>query len=328
MAAQRSIAVIALGHHSDDQAETVMLQLLRGSSDRGLSAMASWRAGEAGIIFWRPLLGVARASIAEYANAHRLRWIDDESNADNRHKRNFLRNRLFPILETGFSGYRTSLSRAAERAAESAKLTDELADIDYRNSASDDVLPLAYLRGLGTLRTRNLLRRMLSRRGLAVPDADRLSEFVRQALSAERDRNPLLEVDSVHVLHSGRKSMRILAHVRTPPFHLQWCRQPELLLPHGILRFGLSSGAGIDALTVRSRIGGERCRVAANRPTRTLKNVFQEAGIPEPLRDGWPLLVAAADAAEVVVAIPDVAVSVDWQCPPGAPGWTVKWDPK
>ena len=336
-AAAQEIAAIAIAHHRDDQAETVMLQLLRGSSERGLAAMPEWRIGGAGIALWRPLLGVTRSDIAAYARPRGLGWIEDESNTDTRHKRNFVRNRLFPVLESGFGGYRTSLARAAERASEAAALADALAEIDDRANPDRDAFAVAYLRTLGPLRARNLLRWTLARRDLAIPNADRLAEFVRQALEAARDRNPMLELDGTRALHCGRGFVRILGSFAPQPFRAAWNLELELAFPHGTLRFARATGSGIAAgrvpaagLSVRSRIGGERCRVAANGRNRTLKNLFQEAGVPEPLRDGWPLVVATADSqgVEVVVAIPDIAVGVDWQCPPGKPGWTVAWEPK
>ncbi len=334
---EQGIGTIALVHHRDDQAETLMLQLLRGSSERGLAAMPAWRALDAGITLWRPFLTVTRAAIADHARARNLGWIEDESNDDVRHKRNFVRNRVFPVLESGFSGYRTSLARAAERAAESATLVDELAEADHRNSPDGEAFTVQYLRALGPLRARNLLRWTLSRRSIANPDTDQLAEFVRQALSAADDRNPLLALDRVHALHSGRGVVRILEYANAQPFRRPWHHETELALPHGMLRFARATGCGIDAesipaqgFVVRSRVGGERCRVAANRRNRSLKNLFQEAGIPEPLRDGWPLIVTISEGGsnELVVAIPDIGVGVDWQCPPGKPGWTVAWDPK
>ena len=330
IALRRGWGTVALGHHQDDQAETVLLQLLRGASPRGLSAMPEWRQDAAGIDYWRPLLPLPRQSILDYASASRIRWVDDESNADHRFKRNHLRHRVMPAIEEGFEGYRTGLARAALRAAEAAQLLDDLADLDTRGCSSDDGLALAPLRELGALRAQNVVRRMLAARRMSVPEAERLAEFVRQALEAGKSRNPSLELVSGDRLCSARGRIMILPGIAGLATHLRWQCESEVALSHGVLRFARSMGSGIAAaripdagFVIRSREGGERCRVAANRPSRTLKNLFQEAGIPAPLRGDWPLLVDDSS----IVAGPGVAVGVDWQCPPDEPGWSVAWHP-
>src|SRR5208282_5519945 len=122
------VDAVALAHHADDQAETLLLQLLRGAGAHGLSAMARHRPGRPALL--RPLLGLPRATLAAYASARALAWIDDESNADLRYARNFLRHEVAPLLAARFPGYPATLVRAARHQAEASELADALAHID------------------------------------------------------------------------------------------------------------------------------------------------------------------------------------------------------
>ncbi len=329
-AAESGTTVIALAHHADDQAETVMLQLLRGSAVKGLAAMPEWRSADEGCSYWRPLLQARREDIVAFARRHRLRWIEDESNANIALKRNFLRAQVLPVLESGFPGYRNSLARAAVHAADAAMLLDELADRDAVAAADGDGLVLAALREFGALRSGNVLRRMLARRGLRVPPSERLAEFIRQAFTAAPDRHPALLVDQGHMLRAERGRVLLERTSPSAPFLAVWRAESRVVLPHGVLEFVQAKGSGIRAasipsagLTIRPREGGERLQIAGGRPRRTLKNLLQEAGIPASARAGWPLLAYAG----TLVAVPGVGVGVDWQCPPQENGWESAWHP-
>jgi tRNA(Ile)-lysidine synthase len=332
MAARRGIGTLALGHHLDDQAETFLLQALRGASAHGLAAMPTLRKTEGGLRLWRPLLSLPRTAIVQYAESRRLEWVLDESNADTRIKRNLLRTRIFPEIEAGFPGYRTAFARASRRAAEAAELADALGRFDAAQCAFDEAssaaLSLSRLRALGPLRARNAIRMHIAASGAAPADIERLDEFVRQALTAKGDRHPSLPLDPTRTLFATGGAIRVIAGALTAGFHACWDGERELALPHGVLHFTPTRGAGICAsrlraarCEIRARAGGERLRAAANRPSRTLKNLFQEAAVPAPLRRKWPLLVAG----ESLVAVPGVAIDVDWQCPLGADGWLVTW---
>ena len=341
MARRHDMQLIALAHHADDQAETVLLQLLRGGAPRGLAAMGEWHRAEAeegpdsdpGVASplprWRPLLGVTRADIVAYAAHHSVRWIDDESNADVTLRRNFLRTSVLPVLEHGFPDYRAALSRAGTAANEAASLLDDLARIDSRHALAGDGIDVAVLRAIGRDRTVNLLRHVLRMRRLPAPSAASLHEFARQALADDDRAHPSLD------MADGQRLCVELGHMRlvdTPAhFHAVWRHQATLSLPHGELSFVATDGAGIAAaripaqgLDIRPRPIGGRLQIAADRPRRTLKNLMQEARIPAALRRGWPMLMDGCD----IVAIPGVGVGVDWSCPPDAPGWTVVWQPR
>ena len=276
------------------------------------------------------MLHTTRQEITGYARKHALHWIEDESNANPVHKRNFLRAHVLPRLESGFPGYRTSLARTAAHAAEAAQLLDELADLNSAAAVAGERVSVAALRELGLPRARNLLRRMLARRGLAVPPSERLMEFIRQTFEVAIDRHPKLELGSSHVLQADGGFIALVSAQPKGRLFAPWHGEKLIMLPHGRLIFELAPGTGIRAamvaaegLSIRSREGGEHLRTDARRPNRSIKNLMQEAGIPAGLRGRWPLLVNARH----LVAIPGIGVGVNWQCPPDEMGWRVEWRP-
>ncbi len=186
---------IVLAQHQDDQAETLLLQLLRGAGVKGGAAMPLLRqqggaksigAAQTPAIL-RPMLALSRKQIEAYARVRKLKWVEDESNADTRYDRNFLRHRVFPVIGQAFPGYRATLARAAGHLAEASVILDELAEADAKRIVTENKLVLAELRRIGVARTKNLVRWLLLQQGDAAPEADRLEEGLRQLFQARDD---------------------------------------------------------------------------------------------------------------------------------------------
>lgn len=177
---------VMLAHHRDDQAETLLFNLLRGA---GLAGAAAMRERNGRLL--RPLLGVSRSGIEAYAAAHGLTWVEDESNADTRHARNFLRRRIFPELQKRFPAATKNLAGASQRFAAALDLLDELARSDL-GAIEDFPLDLACLNGLSEARASNALRYLLARRQVMIPSELRLREALRQMRDAAPDRHPVL----------------------------------------------------------------------------------------------------------------------------------------
>jgi tRNA(Ile)-lysidine synthase len=176
---------LLLAHHRGDRAETMLFNLLRGAGVRGAGALPE-RNGR----LLRPLLRLDRADILGYARMHGLAWVDDESNADVRHARNFLRHRVLPKIEERFPAALARLAAAAGRFAEAADLLDQLATLDLGGRPAEFPVDVSLLAGLSEPRARNVLRFLLSRAGVGVPSEERLVEILRQGLSAAPDRHP------------------------------------------------------------------------------------------------------------------------------------------
>ena len=180
---------ILLAHHADDQAETVLHNLLRGAGVRGAAAMPESR----GRVL-RPLLGLARTTLLAYARSRRLVWIEDESNADRRYTRNFLRHEILPLVASRFPRAGEQLAAAAARFSEADSLLEDLATLDLGDNSPEFPLPLSLFRALPDTRARNLLRAMLTWHHTQPPDGRRMNEFVRQLQTAGNDRHPRLDL--------------------------------------------------------------------------------------------------------------------------------------
>jgi len=320
---------VALAHHRDDQAETLLLQLLRGAGPRGLAAMAAMREDARGVRWWRPLLEVARADIDAYAKAHGLAWVDDESNASTHHARNAIRHAVMPALAQVSGNPAATLARAAAHQAESARLADDLAQIDARDAQDGATLSQVALCRMADHRARNLLRWFLAARGLPAPSSARLAAMLAQLRASRVDAMTRLAHAGVEI---GVYRGRIHVHGCPPaPYDVGWDGTCDVDLPHGVLSIAQAQGDGIDArrmrgasLRIRSRTGGERFQLAANRPRRALKSILQDAGVPPWDRASLPLVTSGGD----VVAVPGIGVDASWRAPEGARGILVTWIPK
>lgn len=315
--------VVALAHHLDDQAETVLLQLLRGAGVKGLAAMPVWRAGRPSYI--RPLLGWSRQSILAYAKARDLIWIEDESNRDHRFKRNFIRLEILPLISRVFPSPTTNLARSANHLAEAQLLLADLAELDAGAPLNARKLSRQLLSTLPYRRAKNVLRQWFTENGLSPPNAGQLDAMLKQFLTARHDAQITLEHDGWSI---GVQQDSISLYRPTTYYETRWAGETSLQLPHGRLVFSATRGEGIDAgklsnAIIRPRRGGERIKSHALRPHRTLKNLFQEARIPYWERKSWPLVWHDSE----LVAVPGIAVNYRYQCPPNETGWSISWQP-
>ena len=330
---QQQASAIALAHHADDQAETLLLQLLRGAGVRGLSAMPGLRVLDRAteLLLVRPWLKLTRAQIRSYAQREGLSWIEDESNRDLAFDRNFLRARIFPELTTRFPGFRETVGRAAHNFADAAELLDDLARTHARGAATDESVSVSALAALSPAAARNLLRWFLERQSLPAPGRDQLEEALRQALAARGDAQLRVKLGAAWLRrHRGHLYLQPAGRELARGWSLTWSGEEELVLPAGLgrLRFEPARGTGLSLermraqrIAVRSRAGGERLRLAPNRPSRTLKNLLHEAAIPEWERGRLPLIFAG----EVLVWVPGVGQDFRFSAAPEELGVMPRW---
>jgi tRNA(Ile)-lysidine synthase len=326
--------MLLLAHNRDDQAETVLLQLLRGAGPRGLSAMPVLRPGTSRMpAVLRPLLETPRIAIEAYAARHRLQWVEDESNQDRTYLRNFLRHDVLPLLESKLPGVRGTLARAARHQAECSELLDTLAAGDLGQGQQVGRLPLALLQGMVPARARNALRYFLRCNEVAMPEAERLDELLRQANTASGDARVCVALGAVEL----RRFQGALYIVRPLPplarsFDVVWDGRGTLPLPQlgGSLRLVRRRGDGIAAgllrpvsLQVRVRQGGEMLRPAPGGRQRTVRNLLQEAAMPPWLRERLPFLYVG----EELVAVPGLGIDAKFQANTGESGLLPLWLP-
>jgi tRNA(Ile)-lysidine synthase len=321
---------LVLAQHRDDQAETVLLQLVRGAGVAGLAGMASARP-TGGPTLLRPFLGVTRAELEAYARDRRLEWVEDESNADERYARNLLRRRVMPLLARVNAAAPANLARSAAHLAEAQELARALAALDAREATHGGRLSAAALARLTPARARNLLRWTIAGAGLGAPDAARLDEILRQLVGARVDAKVRIPLDGTEI-RRYRDAVWLVPPQVAPPeaFRARWDGRPTWPLPElgGTLRFKATTGVGLAAralggrpVEVRLRAGGERFQPDGRRPRRMLKTLLQESGIPPWERERLPLLYCGGK----LVAVPGIGVAAGAAAIPGEPAWTVSW---
>lgn len=281
--------VLVTAHHQNDQAETVLLRLLRGSGPTGLAAMRPLTTFAPGLL-WRPLLDVPRAELHAYAEAHGLRWIEDPQNTHTEFSRSFLRGEILPRLETHWPAATRTLARAAELGAETTQLLRELAEADLRAlESADESLPIPALLALSAARRHNLLRHWIASRSLPMPFRGTLLRMDTEVLGATSDAHPVLAWPGGE-FRRHRERLFVLAPLLEVPinFQVRWNTAETLLLPPGCGRLCAVQDAGASSL--RMARSGERFRPRGSAHARSLKNLFQEGGVPTWVRVRTPVL--------------------------------------
>lgn len=313
---------LATAHHRDDQAETVLLRLLRGSGPAGLAAIRPLTEFAPGWL-WRPLLDVPRAQLLAYARHHGLEWIEDPHNQSLRYSRSFLRSEILPRLQAHWPAASRNLARAAERSAETAELMRELAasDLAELDAGSGGALPIGRLLALGPARRRNLIRGWIEARGLPAPFHDTLIHLDRQVLEAADDADPVLAWPGGE-FRRHRDRLFAMPVLPSPPetFEVEWDGCDDLLLPAGCGRLHRPASDGRPVrCAVRLARPSDRFRPAGSARSRSLKNLFQERGVPTWVRRRTPL-VATGEQVIWIGGIGDAE-------PPegGTPGSRIEW---
>jgi len=321
---------LALAHHRDDQAETVLFRLLRGAGVAGAAGMPAERPQPGGPRLIRPLLNVSRSLILRYAEMHSLAWIEDESNADCHYRRNHLRREVMPRIAVHFPGAAQALARAARHFSEAAELLDELAQADRAALIGEGGrIDLARFNALSPARARNLLRSELLASGFRAPEARWLDEALRQLKTAAAASQTCIATADGEV-HTYRGELYVFAHRRDlAGLAVSW--NGELALPWGDGRvsFVRRSGQGISRrllaaapVFLRVRQGGERLRPDARRPARTLRNLLQEAAVPPWERARLPLLCCG----ERLAWVAGLGVDAAFVCAAGEEGVELLWE--
>jgi tRNA(Ile)-lysidine synthase len=338
-------AAVALAHNLDDQAETVLLQLLRGAGVDGVSAMPEFRTGVVNAdgrragraksalppAILRPLLEVPRSEIVAYARRRGLDWIEDDSNDDPAFDRNYIRHRVLPVIGERYPAYRQTLLRASRNFAEAAQLAEACAVADA--GTGEATLDLRRLRALPLPRVKNALRHFLRAHGLRMPNARKLEECVRQILQAGAAAQPAIALDGGELRRHG-DVLHLVQAGAAPSLTLEkrWRGEKRWRVPElgGEFLMQRRRGTGISVaklaqgeLTLRLRRGGERLQPDRARPRRTLKNLLRELGIPEWRREQLPLLYLG----DYLVYVGGVGVDAEFQAGIDELGVLPVWQP-
>ena len=305
---QHAVPLLLTAHHQDDQAETVLLQLLRGSGVAGLSGMdvansAPELLGDAAQMMARPLLTKSRRDLADYVAAKLISHVDDASNYDPRHARNALRHQIIPALAHYFPDFQARVVRSAQHAQSAQRLLIALAAIDHRQCADGDALVISRMRMLDSDRIDNLLRFWFGTQKMRMPSTAWLAEMRDQLFNAKADAQLCVTHADCHV---RRHRDRVFITPRLVEMDsedrseitFRWHGEGEITFADlgGRVVFTPSpQGFAVDwlrqqALVIGLRSGGERLKPAANRPTRALKYHYQAGDVPAWERERLPII--------------------------------------
>ena len=303
---EHDIGDLLLAHHQNDQAETVLLQLLRGSGVAGLSAMPLNRVNVKDnntITLWRPLLNQNKAELEAYAKEHKLKWVEDPSNQNTRFRRNAIRKEIIPRLEKIQPGVIANLARSADLLAQSQVLLDRLAERDGKKILQANQLKLAPLLTLAIgdkPAANNLLRYWLKVNDLAMPSQERLESWWKDLMSVKSDSNLEWQHDGISI-YLWRGTLQV-----AKPKVGQWvfrnlpAKGKSLGLPTDWVNQAQAEGR----IEERLRRGAEKIQIKPNTPRKTLKNLFQESDTP-PWERQAPLLYIN----DQLVAVAGIGVS-------------------
>jgi len=321
--------VVALGHHQNDQAETLMLQLLRGSGLKGLAGMPEFDEERK---FWRPMLTIKKELLEKYASENNIEYIEDESNEDINFDRNFIRKKVLPLMESRYPSSVETISRSASNISEGHHLNELLALNDSKNAMSDDgsYLLISNLNKLPNLRVINLIRWWLSFNDLLMPSKKNIEELTRQVNYIKKDTSLNLKISNDNAIRAfGDKLFIVNMKNKLTSYHLKWSGQEEIELPNkSKLHFVKTKKGGLSLLKVgaktlyiKGRTGGEKLKPFPDQPSRSLKYLFQKAEIPHWERDQVPLVYAN----EKLVAVPNLGIQFEYQSNIGEDGYQIKW---
>lgn len=327
--------ILLLGHHADDQVETVLYRLMRGSGPKGLAGIPLTRPLGLGKLL-RPLLSWPKASLQFWAAEKQLRWIEDESNQQEQFDRNYLRHRVVPALAERWPDYIQGITRSAQHSLEADQLAESVAwtdleGLDVRPERAGLSLSLEHFNQLEPLRQRNLLRYWPSFYMLAPLSQNLVEETLNSVISAREDSGPRVVRGNIQLCRY-RDRLYLLNLSGRPKVAddicLRWHSGELLVLPDGTqlsaerVRGGGLRVDDVSALSLRFRQGGERCQPAGRDRSNSLKKLLQEYALEPWWRERIPLFYID----EQLVAVGDLWVCQGWQCGADEEGLKITWE--
>jgi tRNA(Ile)-lysidine synthase len=292
--------ILLTAHHQDDQAETLLLQLMRGAGSAGLAAMPLIKPFANGY-HARPLLGFKQQQLRDYAEEHKLVWVDDPSNADTSYDRNYVRKHVMPVLRRNWPNAGQAMSQAAKLQQDTLEIVEAMAATDLAavSHQQHNSLSITKLRQLTEARQYNVLRYWINAAGFDRPRRNIMQEIIDSVLPASEDAAPLVLWGNTEI-RRYHDALYILEALNSHEIHhvYAWDGEQPLLIEtlHLELSLEQTRGKGLNqdavarGLTVRFRQGGEQLRPHGRQHTHSLKKLMQDAGIPPWQRNRIPLI--------------------------------------
>ena len=306
--------LLILAHHADDQIETMLFRLFRGSGIKGMSGMPISRLLGNGELF-RPLLPFFRRDLESYASANQINWIEDDSNLDIAFDRNFIRHKLIPTINERWPNSSFKLNRSANIFAESDFLINILAQKDFKivTEVSERVgwsISIDKLNGFEIIRQKNILRYWFNLHNLTLPSYAVLDNALNQMIGSKIDAEPIVSWGDLQLRRFNKKLYLLPLNFEDPNYSvkkkkgrelleknsIKWDGSSHLILPDSsslCVKLKMKGGLRIDVkknLEIRFRSGGERCKPKGRSGSNTLKKLFQEYSLEPWLRNNIPLI--------------------------------------
>ena len=321
--------LLLTAQHCDDQSETFLLALKRGSGPAGLAAMpVLHQLGENRHL--RPLLGLTRQQLESWAEDHQLSWIEDESNQDARYDRNFLRLNVLPLLNARWPHFSASVARSAALCGEQEQLLDELlAESLAQLVATDGSLHFTPLLNMSAVRRSALLRRWIAYQHAPMPSRDALDRIWQEVVCSRVDAEPCLRLGNAEVRRYREHLYWLTSAQTVRDAQITWSSpwQPVILPEQlGVVRINeqgtwLRQPRSDESVSIRFHAQGH-FHIVGRAGSRPLKKLWQEAGIPPWQRERTPLLFYG----EMLIAALGVFVTREGEAPDSEHGWYVCWE--
>lgn len=320
--------ILVVAHTQEDQAETFLLQLLRGSGPMGLASAPAWKKLGKGWIA-RPLLETTRADVTIFAAQNDLSWIEDPSNTQLRFRRNYLRHQILPVLQSTYPSAVNCIARSAKHCAQAQTILNEYLSHELNQCIGNDpyTLKLSAFKELAPLKQQFVLRHWLQHLMIRLPSTIRLETMLQQLLTAKKDAQPCVQWDTWQIRRHQDLLYLLPCTENISSLPVIWQLDLPLYLPVGhTWQARRKYGQGIathklqGALSIGYRQGGERCRPAGRKGSRPLKKLLQEYQIPSWQREHLPLFFHQ----QSLVAVGSLFVCEGWQVQdPKEEGWVL-----
>ncbi len=323
--------LIALAHHQNDQAETLLIQMLRGSGVAGLAAMPELSSQSAinkpASRLWRPLLTISRQRIQEYADSLNLNWIEDPSNQSRDYDRNYVRHEVMPIILQRWPSAKTSLSRVSRLQAEASEISNRYAKLllDQLNPDQLNYLDCNRLLKLDSIDLKALLRYWIKSFNYAVPSEVQLKELVKNVISSKRDACPLVKWSNIearrfknhlYIFPELKRFDNLVKYDWSMQSKLKLNEIDQILIAKHATQGGIHSELCNKKLQVSYRRGGESYKDMEGK-LKSLKKIYQHLDLPVWVRDRTPLISSNNE----VIALGDLWVSPSCLAVKDEPGY-------
>ena len=318
-------------HHLDDQIETILYRIFRGTGLDGLRSIRKNDKFGKGLIC-RPLISVPRADIEQYAKINNIKWIEDPTNKNIDFDRNYLRKDIIPSIKKRWPKVQTTIPRLSSLAENNQKLLHELAKEDVGEIKKFNVLDLGILSDKSALRINNIFRFMILKNKMGIPSLKVLEDGIETLINAESD-SPIVSWDGCSI-RRYKNTLYFFNHDlkqnEIRPLKMKWFIDEAINLGgnRGSIQARFIKGEGIalnkcpKSLEIKYRKGGEQIKPSGHKITKSLKNLFQENNVLPWVRDQIPLVYLDED----LISVGDLWFNQDYRAKEQEEGFLISWD--